>query len=232
MGLNDFGAEKLAGRPLEFIFVIDVSGSMEGNKIESVNHAIRDVIPEMRRVSADNVNADIYVRALTFSSNVHWHIAQRTAVNQFSWSDISAGGLTSMGKALSELADTLDVSKMPPRGLPPVLVLLSDGAPTDDFKVGLKNLLDKPWGQKAVKIAIAIGDDADLEVLRKFINNPEIEPLVAQTASQLTTYIKWASTQVLSAASSSKSSNDHNPKGNVAIPPAPQTINDPAADIF
>ena len=55
---------------------------------------------------------------------------------------------------------------MSDRALPPVLVLISDGQPTDDFGKGLEDLLGQPWGKKAVRVAIAIGDDADLEVLR------------------------------------------------------------------
>ncbi len=35
------------------------------------------------------------------------------------------------------------------RALPPVLVLISDGQPNDDFDSGLKELLSKPWGKES-----------------------------------------------------------------------------------
>ena len=57
-----------------------------------------------------------------------------------------------------------------------MLVLISDGQPTDDFTSGLQALMNEPWGRKAVRIAIAIGEDADQEVLKKFIANPELRP--------------------------------------------------------
>ena len=94
---------------------------------------------------------------------------------------------------------------MPPmeqRALPPVLVLLSDGQPTDDFDAGLSALMDQPWGQKAVRLAIAIGSDADLDVLQKFIGHPEIRPLVAKNAADLVRFIRWATTTVIKEASS------------------------------
>jgi DNA repair protein RadC len=49
-----------------------------------------------------------------------------------------------------------------------VLVLISDGQPTDNFDVGLKALMESPWGRTAVRIAIAIGEDADHDILQRF----------------------------------------------------------------
>jgi hypothetical protein len=38
-------------------------------------------------------------------------------------------------------------------------VLISDGHPTDDFEAGLKSMMEVPWAKRAVRIAIAIGND-------------------------------------------------------------------------
>ncbi len=38
---------------------------------------------------------------------------------------------------------------MTDRALPPVLVLISDGQPTDSLKKELAELMDQPWGKKA-----------------------------------------------------------------------------------
>ena len=50
-----------------------------------------------------------------------------------------------------------------------------------------------PWGKKAVKIAISIGQDADDTVLEEFTGNKELV-LQANNAAALTKMIKWAST--------------------------------------
>jgi uncharacterized protein YegL len=71
--------------------------------------------------------------------------------------------------------------------------LLSDGQPTDDYKAELDNLLKLPWGKKAVRIAIAIGQDADTEVLNEFTGNKELV-LQANSPAALVKMIKWAST--------------------------------------
>ena len=192
----------ISARPLHFIWIADCSGSMAGDKIQSLNSAIREALPFMRKEAGDNPNAEVLVRAIKFSSGATWHIAQPTPVSSFNWIDLRAGGVTDLGKALTMVADQLKMPPMAERALPPVLVLISDGYPTDDYEKGLKDLIDQPWGRKALRIAIAIGDDAGHDVLQKFIGNPEILPLQANNPEALTQLIRWASTAVLRSASS------------------------------
>ena len=194
---------ELATRPLHFIWIADCSGSMKSDgKIQALNTAIREAVPHMQRVADENPNAHVLVRAVKFSNGAQWHVAQETPVADFRWSDLTADGTTDMGKALTLLASQLEIPPMSERALPPVLVLISDGQPTDNFKKGLAALMDQPWGKKAVRIAIAIGDDADRDVLQQFIGHPELRPLEANNPEALVNSIKWVSTAVLQAASS------------------------------
>jgi uncharacterized protein YegL len=115
-----------------------------------------------------------------------------------------------------------------------VLVLISDGQPTDDYASGLKALMDQPWGRKAVRIAIAIGEDADTEVLQKFIGNPELKPLQANNPEALVKYIKWVSTAVLKSASApvSQTADSATPGMNVPIPLLPDSSPSSADDVW
>lgn len=163
---------KLSRRPLHFIYLCDCSGSMRANgKMQALNQAIRQSLPEMVQVSQQNPEAQIMVRVLSFADRALWHLGSPTPVDQVLplWRDLQAGGLTAMGEAMRELAAVLHTPPMDARALPPVLVLISDGAPTDDFSGGLRRLMAEPWAAKAVRLAIAIGHDADLEVLQDFI---------------------------------------------------------------
>lgn len=222
----------LATRPLQFIWIVDCSGSMEGKKIETVNFAIREAIPAMQEVARENPNAQIVVRAIRFSDSAQWHVSQPTDVNDFKWPDLTADGVTDMGKAMELLAEALRMENMPPRGLPPVLVLVSDGQPTDDFEGGLRNMMAQPWGVKAVRLAIGIGDDTDYDVLQKFIGNKEIKVIKAENARDLVKKIKWASTVPLKAASNpaSRTQEQGDPVGNVPIPAPPDTTAPVSAD--
>lgn len=186
---------RLSARPLHFFFVTDASGSMEvDGKIQSLNNAIREAIPHLREVAAQNPFANLLVRALAFSSGTRWHIEQPTPVDLVSWSDVVAGGYTDFGAALQELASVLRMPPMEARAFPPVIVVISDGQPTDDFDKGLAALMAEPWGRRAVRLAIAIGRDADLDVLQRFIGDPAVKPFSARDPDQLAYLVRFVST--------------------------------------
>jgi uncharacterized protein YegL len=170
-------------------------------KIQSLNNAIKEALPHMQHAAEENPNAQVFVRAARFSDGAQWHVAVPTPVADFRWTDLKAGGMTDMGKAIRMVAEQLRIPPMSDRALPPILVLVSDGQPTDDYAAAMRELLDLPWGKRAVRIAVAIGVDADQDALQIFVGNPEIPVLQANNAETLVNYIRWASTAVLKAAS-------------------------------
>lgn len=202
---------EIANRPLHFFWVVDCSGSMSGDKIDSVNHAIQETIQPMRDEAANNVNAQLFVRTLKFATGASWVTAEPVPVEEFAWKDLSIDdyAVTDLGKAFELLTAQLDMPPMPSRALPPVVVLLSDGQPTDDWKRPLEKLLKMPWGKKAVKIAIAIGKDANKDVLAAFTGNKELV-FEANKPEALVHLIKWAST-VASTVSQPNSRPDEKP---------------------
>ncbi|MEB3307858.1 MAG: tellurium resistance protein [Cyanobacteriota bacterium] len=233
---------RLANRPLHFFYLCDGSGSMAAQgKMQALNQAIRQSLPGMARVARDNPEARVLVRALSFADRARWHIAEPTPVDQLEWRDLQAGGCTAMGEALILVAEQLRSPPMEDRALPPVLVLISDGQPTDDFEAGLACLMQLPWARKAVRLAIAMGHDADLEVLQQFIG-PEPgtaargrtarRPLQASNATSLAQYIQWASTAVVGAASMPTSRMaGAELEGNIPLPDLPPTELDPMDDV-
>ena len=209
-------------------------------KMQSLNQAIRQSLPGMARVARDNPEARVLVRAVAFADQASWHISEPTPVEDLHWRDLQASGCTAMGAALRLVAEQLHTPPMEERALPPVLVLISDGQPTDDFDAGVARLMQEPWAQKAVRLAIALGHDADLEVLQQFIgaapaNQRERSPrrpLQASNATSLAQYIQWASTAVVGAASMPTSRmGDSQYEGNIPLPDLPPTEMDPMDDI-
>jgi uncharacterized protein YegL len=222
---------ELATRPLHFIWICDCSGSMAvDGKIQSLNYAIQNALPDMQRVADENPFAEMLVRTVRFSSGAQWINPQAVRVSEFKWQDLTASGVTDMGRALTLVAEQLQV--LPERGLPPVLVLISDGQPTDNIEAGLKELLNQPWGKRAVRIAVAIGEDADLEVLQKFIGNAQIKPLQANNPESLVRHIQWVSTAVVQSASSPASQEDQPLKpANKVVVPTPGETDKPVFNI-
>lgn len=194
---------EIASRPLCFFWLADCSGSMaHDGKIQALNNAAREALPHMRDVAAGNPHARPLLRVMRFATGAEWVTPEAIAIEDFSWPELQAGGVTSLGAALGLLARELQSPTMPQRALPPVLVLVSDGQPTDDFEAGLAALGAAPWGAKAVRLGIAIGRDADHEVLARFIADPAVPILEANAPEALVRQMRWASTIGLASASS------------------------------
>jgi uncharacterized protein YegL len=192
----------LARRQLHVILALDCSGSMQGDRIASLNYALRTTLPELRKVAEENPEIDVRLRVLRFSTEAEWHVADPIPVAEARWSDLAAEGETSMGAAFRLIGQALSAEAMPGRQLPPVVVLASDGYPTDDFEDGLKAFFAADHAAAATRLAIAIGGEADLEVLERFIRHPSLKPLRANNASDLVRHIKWATTAPVKTASS------------------------------
>ena len=188
---------------------------MAGPKIDAVNVGIQECIEPMRVIAIDN-NVDLQVRVITFSDSAKWLVEQKTNISEFQWTFLTKpDGVTDMGKAFELAADALDTKNMPDRGLPPVLVLMSDGHATDDVKGGLKKLLDQPWGIRSVRVAVAIGKIVNHEDLVAFTGDSE-RVLSAANPTQLMNHIKWLTTVAVMAVA--KQETDKGATGGVRIP--------------
>ena len=197
---------QMARRPLEFFFLCDCSGSMYGDKIESLNQAIKLAIPAFQTEAAANPYAQVYMRAIKYSNGAKWHLGAHTKVENFSWVDLNAGGSRDLGAALTLLSKELKIPPMDSRGLPPLIVLVADGEPTDDWETGLNTLMAEPWAKKSIRIAIAIGE-FEQHALKSFTTGdpalaesqeipPHMIPIAAKNADQFAKYIKWVSTRI------------------------------------
>jgi uncharacterized protein YegL len=193
---------RLAARPLHFFIVADCSGSMAADgKMQSLNNAVREMLPHLVDVASQNPHADLLIRSIAFSSGARWHIETPTPVARVGWQNLTTGGYTDMGAALDLLAPQLGPPAMEERALPPAILLVSDGMPTDDYKPALARFLDEPMGRRAVRMAVGIGRDADVEVLERFIGSSGQGVLTANNPEQLVRMIRWASTHASRVAS-------------------------------
>ena len=189
--------EGIRKQELNLLFVIDNSGSMEGEKIAAVNNAIRDVISIMPEIQEDTSDAEIKISALIFSEDCSWVYNEPKAVNDFKWTDIRTEGGTDYSKAYDELAKFLckkeNGGQMPDiGGIAPIIILMSDGMPTSpDWAKHLDSLKKKGWFKVALKYALAIQIDTQeaMDVLYKFTGNPETV-LKVYTAEALRKVIK------------------------------------------
>jgi len=170
--MKDFTIAK--ARPLPVIVLADASGSMsENGKIEALNQALIDMVRTFATES--RVKAEIQVGLITFGgSKAELFVPLAPAHKISGTAAIPASGATPLGQALA-LATCLleDKDLIPSRAYRPVLVLVSDGLPTDEWESALAGLDGSERASKATRFAMAIGDDADEAMLKRFVNDRE-----------------------------------------------------------
>jgi uncharacterized protein YegL len=207
-------------RTMVLFFIVDTSGSMSGAKIGSLNDAIRETVPDLKDLSAHNTDAKIEIQALKFDSSVTWLYPQPIDSEQFVWNDLSTGGCTELGAALKELNAKLSHShgfmKSDSGSFAPVIILLSDGEPTDEYKPELEEIKKNTWFKHAIKVAIAIGNDANKRILAEFTGQAELV-IEVHNKADLKKFIKFLSVTASQVNSRSSGVNDTSKQGQVVI---------------
>ncbi len=187
--------------PLHLVWLIDCSGSMRMNgTLPAVDHAIRDALRHSRDIVARGASVRPLISALTFSSGTRWHIRDPVPVEEVVWPDLRApGGFTDLGAALSEVADLFRSMPREPTAPRPVLVLITDGEPTDDYEAGIHALTSAPGGAQAQRFAVGLGPEADLRVLRQFVGSSGMPPVSVPRPEQLAEVLRGICSMVIDA---------------------------------
>ena len=184
--------EPIARKSLTLFYLIDTSGSMSGDKIAQVNTVMEEVIPEIRDTGGSD--SEIKMAVMTFDDEVAWMYDEPKPVEDITWTRLETGTLTCMGAAFEELNSKLSRNgfmKSASVSFAPVIFLMSDGWPNDAYKY-------------ALKIAVAIGTEADRQVLAEFTGDQEtvVEANNGKALRRLIKEITVTSSQIGSKSSS------------------------------
>ncbi len=170
----------LQKRAMVVCFVVDVSGSMRGHRIDAVNDAIRNVIPELKKLEKSNTSAEIRIAVLEFSSTAHWKTPVPVPVSQFIYDDIvDVRGGTNFGQAFAAMNEKFNDNffKGAAGSYLPLIILMSDGKPTDMglYPAELERLRKNKWFRGSTRAGIAIEEGAlspeCKQVLLRFTEN-------------------------------------------------------------
>ena len=191
----------ISRRPLHLFILADCSGSMKtGGRIQALNFAIASMLPHLAAWEREQEQAQVLMRAIAFADRAVWHIGDPVPVAGARWKPLHyvEKGLTRMGAAFSLVTEALRPGKLETRALRPVILLITDGRPTDpvEFEAGLRVLFAAPAGRAAIRLAVAIGRGANSEYLSRFIDDPAVPVLVADNVDQITQQLVTASLAV------------------------------------
>lgn len=185
-------------RPLPVILMADVSGSMAADgKIDALDAAVAEMQAAFAE-EEDDGRAEIHLAVVTFGGTATLH-TPLTPASEAKWTPMSASGRTPMGAALGLVTDLVeDRDRVPSRAYRPTIVLVSDGLPNDEWKEPLKRLLGSERAAKAQRFALGIGADADHDVLRAFLDDPEGRVFEAHEAREIRKFFRWVTMSVTS----------------------------------
>ena len=159
-------------KSLPIFFLIDVSGSMGGERIAAVNEAMDKIVPEFKRVASNYPLIDFNVRVITYGDGqANWKIGDKkkgVPVNeQFGWFAISESevdGGTPADMAMDLLSSvTNDREYLGGYVGTPMALIISDGCSNGrvPFFTAVDQFRATKFGDLFIQVAIGIGTEND-----------------------------------------------------------------------
>jgi uncharacterized protein YegL len=208
MGLNNFVITN--ARPLPVFILVDASGSMQGPKIDMVNNSLKEMVAALSNI--EGAKGQIEISLLKISGGVEV-IQQLDKIENVVLPELVASGRTPIGESVEKVVEMIeDKTIVPDRAYTPVIILISDGIPTDITREMYENSpLDKEqylqWApfqrlhtsnrsKKCMRMALGIGEDADYELLKAFINKENVPVIKASEVTTIAKFFEWVTISV------------------------------------
>ncbi|WP_333860316.1 Hsp70 family protein [Clostridium sp.] len=163
-------------KSLYFIWMIDCSGSMSiHNRLNYVKEGMMGAVSQIEeKCSLHDIIVNFGV--IKFADTAAWSVEVGGKINDSIYGDINPGGITSLGSAINMLSSKLTEIKLDYKTLTPIIFLITDGMPTDNYEESVEGLLAHSIGKSAYKEVIALGRDVCEEYMCKFIDDAWRKP--------------------------------------------------------
>ena len=208
-------------RRLPVYLVLDTSGSMYGEAIEAVKNGVQTLLTTLRQDPYALETA--FISVITFNTSAT-QIIPLTDLLSFKTPELVATGTTSLGEALSLTADCIEKEVVKTTydtkgDWRPLVFIMTDGMPTDDWEKGLKKFQNV---KKGMVIACAVGESVDSSILKNITEI--VMQLETADSNSIKSFFKWVSASI-SAGSEKVESNRKEVIGLEDLPPPPPEVN-------
>lgn len=171
-------------RKVPLCLVVDTSGSMlnkdgtERPKIEELNANIHQLINYIRNDSKASRICDLSIISFGGSVNV---VSGYDNVENIEFQGLRAQGATPMGEAVHKAIELLQIRRNYYRKndiehYKPIMLLMSDGAPTDDYDSAAGAMSNLVRNKELKIFPVGVGVSFDKQVLKSF--SPLIDPKI------------------------------------------------------
>lgn len=208
-------------RKLPVYLLLDTSGSMHGEPIEAVRNGMQTLVSALRQ--DPHALESAYLSVITFAETAA-QVVPLTELAQFQIPVLTASGTTSMGAALTLLAERVqqEVAKTTAdqKGdWKPIVFMMTDGAATDDLTAGIAAIKGAKIG---ALIACAAGPAADTTELARITDS--VVRLDTTDSNTIRAFFKWVSASI--ATTSQKVDLSKKEAGGLLdLPPPPPEVN-------
>lgn len=156
-------------RYMPVVLLLDVSGSMDGDKINNLYDATVKMIETFTDEGKKEIPYKIAI--ITFGASVEYHTPYTDATKDFANNlrPFYADGMTPLGTALRMAKDLIeDKNETKTKWYRPAVVLVSDGYPNDSWQGSLNDFVSTGRTARCQRLSVGIGNDADFNMLRDF----------------------------------------------------------------
>lgn len=182
-------------RSLPVILLLDTSGSMSSNgNINVLNTAVREMLADFASQDSNDISIDVAI--YTFGPDVKQFIPFKSSIQAIEeYTDMNANGGTPLGETLELVKNQLieDKEALPSRSYRPMVILVSDGMPNDDWEAPLERFCNEGRSSKCFRMALSIGNEEgepSYEMLRTFASNDEMV-FSADSAAKIKKFFKF-----------------------------------------
>lgn len=180
-------------RRLPVYILLDVSGSMTGTPIEAVRQGVKSLLADLRNDPSALESA--FLSVITFSDGAK-QVAPLTDLAEFREPEIRAGGPTHLGAALKLLLERVPqevrkTSETVKGDYRPIIFLLTDGEPTDDYEPYAQQVREAKLGNV---IALACGMAAETAPLKMITDT--VIAMRSLVPGQLAQFFRWVSSSI------------------------------------
>ncbi len=183
-------------KPKLVILLLDISGSMSGDKIATLNSAVETMITSFKKVVSEKVVIQLAV--ITFESSASLYLPLQSVEN-ISWQGLRAGGEKNLADALIMAKRMIeDRTVVPSRAYRPVVVLVSDGFPVDGWDQPMGDFVGSGRSQKCDRLAMLTGDNSAASVMEQFLEGSGNRLFFANDANDISVFFHSATKYVMS----------------------------------